>query len=71
MGRNVYIGPGVEGSVTASFRSVPVDGVPGCLLCHCQAHRVLATTMNGFYAVGSRTDILQLKNDIPGLDRKP
>lgn len=27
--------------------------------------------MNGFYAVGSRSDILSIKNDVPNLDRVP
>lgn len=25
-------------------------------------------TMNGFYIVGSRNDVLAIKNDVPGLD---
>lgn len=28
-------------------------------------------TMNGFYAVGTRADILLIKNDVPSLDRTP
>ena len=28
-------------------------------------------TMNGFYAVGSREDILKLKEEVPELDREP
>lgn len=137
MGRNVYIGPGVEGSVTVTLRSVPVDGalalilkmqeneyayklvqpntlivaapekinqieddilqkqvaprVPvnavrqEILLENAPAGKVIGflqsqyknvefiphPTMNGFYAVGSRTDVLSIKNDIPNLDRVP
>jgi len=32
MGRNVYIGPGVEGSVTVTLKSVPVDGALALIL---------------------------------------
>lgn len=32
MGRNVYIGPGVEGSVTVSLKAVPVDGAMALIL---------------------------------------
>ena len=137
MGRNVYIGPGVEGSVTVTLKSVPVDGalalilkmqendiaykligyntlivaapekvnqiedeilgknfgpkrVVGAvrqeiLLEKAPAAKVIGflqgqyknvefiphPTMNGFYAVGTRSDILQIKNDVPNLDRVP
>lgn len=135
MGRNVYIGPGVEGSVTMTFNSVPADGALATvlkeqsadirykligyntlvvasadkvdciedeilgksfgpptrrglnrqeiLLEHASAAKVISflqsqykdvefiphPTMNGFYAVGGRSDILQIKNDVPNLDR--
>ena len=137
MGRNVYIGPGVEGSVTVTLKSVPVDGALALilkmqendiaykligyntlivaapekvnqiedeilgknlgpktrkgsirqeiLLEKAPAAKVIGflqgqykdvefiphPTMNGFYAVGSRSDILQIKNDVPNLDRVP
>lgn len=137
MGRNVYIGPGVEGAVTMSFRSVPAEGalqmvlkeqagdiryklvgyntlvvafgdkvdcieheilgkpmgsrsVSGrirqeILLEHASAAKVMDLlrgqyrdveflphpTMNGFYVVGGRSDILQIKRDLPNLDRAP
>lgn len=139
MNRNVYIGPGVEGSVTASFRSVPVDAVLASVLkqnggdirCKLIGYNTLIVaqgprvdqiedeilgksfgsrpkrsdghirqeflldnapaakiigflqgqykevefiphpTMNGFYAVGSRKDIADLKNDVPNLDKMP
>ncbi|MCW5871376.1 MAG: hypothetical protein KIS61_29245 [Candidatus Eremiobacteraeota bacterium] len=137
MGRNVYIGPGVEGTVTAKFEAVtplaalekilkkqrnvicckqighntlvvaaPVkighieDEIMGksfnpkpkgtairqeFLLEYAPANKVMGflqgqykevefiphPTMNGFYAVGKRSDILQIKNDVPQLDRKP
>lgn len=136
MGRNVYIGPGVEGSVTAKFNSVtptaalesilkqqPLDihfelfgyntlvvAAPDkikqiddeilgrsmgprtkkgairqeFLLEHASAPELITLlkdrykdlefiphpTMNGFYAVGSRSDILKLKNEMPRLDRQ-
>lgn len=134
--RNVYIGPGVEGSVTAKFDSVTamaalewvlkqqahgvdfkligyntlvvaspdkidqiVNDISGksfeprrpranirqeFLLEHASALDLMAQlkdryekvefiphpTMNGFYAVGSRSDILRLKTDVPRLDRE-
>lgn len=137
MGRNVYIGPGVEGSVTVTLKSVPVDGALALilkmqendiaykligyntlivaapekvnqiedeilgkqfgpkrkvgairqeiLLEKAPAAKVIGflqgqykdvefiphPTMNGFYAVGSRSDILQIKNDVPNLDKVP
>ena len=137
MGRNVYIGPGVEGSVTVTLKSVPVDGALALilkmqendiaykligyntlivaapekvnqiedeilgknlgpktrkgairqeiLLEKAPAAKVIGflqgqykdvefiphPTMNGFYAVGSRSEILQIKNDVPNLDRVP
>jgi type II secretory pathway component GspD/PulD (secretin) len=137
MGRNVYIGPGVEGSVTVTLKSVPVDGALALilkmqendiayklvgyntlivaapekvnqieedilgkqfaprtpansvrqevLLEKAPAAKVIGflqgqyknvefiphPTMNGFYAVGSRGDILSIKNDVPNLDRVP
>lgn len=137
MGRNVYIGPGVEGSVTVTLKSVPVDGALALilkmqendiaykligyntlivaapekvnqiedeilgksfgpkhkagairqeiLLEKAPAAKVIGflqgqykdvefiphPTMNGFYAVGSRSDILSIKNDVPNLDRVP
>jgi type II secretory pathway component GspD/PulD (secretin) len=137
MGRNVYIGPGVEGSVTVTLKSVPVDGALALilkmqendiaykligyntlivaapekvnqiedeilgkqfgpkvrkdairqeiLLEKAPAAKVIGflqgqykdvefiphPTMNGFYAVGSRHDILQIKNDVPNLDKVP
>lgn len=137
MGRNVYIGPGVEGSVTVTLKSVPVDGALALilkmqendiaykligyntlivaapekvnqieeeilgkqfapktpansvrqeiLLEKAPAAKVIGflqgqyknvefiphPTMNGFYAVGSRQDILQIKNDVPNLDKIP
>jgi type II secretory pathway component GspD/PulD (secretin) len=137
MGRNVYIGPGVEGSVTVTLKSVPVDGALALilkmqendiaykligyntlivaapekvnqiedeilgksmgpktrkgairqeiLLEKAPAAKVIGflqgqykdvefiphPTMNGFYAVGSRNEILQIKNDVPNLDRVP
>ena len=137
MGRNVYIGPGVEGSVTVTLKSVPVDGALALilkmqendiayklvgyntlivaapekvnqieedilgkqfaprtpansvrqeiLLEKAPAAKVIGflqgqyknvefiphPTMNGFYAVGSRADILSIKNDVPNLDRVP
>lgn len=137
MGRNVYIGPGVEGSVTVTLKSVPVDGALALilkmqendiaykligyntlivaapekvnqieeeilgkqfaprtpansvrqeiLLEKAPAAKVIGflqgqyknvefiphPTMNGFYAVGSRQDILSIKNDVPNLDRIP
>lgn len=138
MGRNVYIGPGVEGSVTVTLKSVPVDGalalilkmqendiaykmvgyntlivaapekvnqieddilgktvgprVPKAnavrqeiLLEKAPAAKVISflqsqyrdvefiphPTMNGFYVVGSRADVLQIKGDVPNLDKVP
>jgi type IV pilus secretin PilQ/predicted competence protein len=137
MNRNVYIGPGVEGSVTVTLKSVPVDGALALilkmqendiayklvgyntlivaapekvnqieedilgkqfapktpansvrqeiLLEKAPAAKVIGflqgqyknvefvphPTMNGFYAVGSRSDVLQIKNEVPNLDRVP
>jgi len=138
MNRNVYIGPGVEGSVTVTLKSVPVDGalalvlkmqendiaykmvgyntlivaapekvnqieddilgktmgprVPRAnavrqeiLLEKAPAAKVISflqsqyknvefiphPTMNGFYVVGSRADVLQIKGDVPNLDKVP
>ncbi len=137
MGRNVYIGPGVEGSVMMNFRSVPAEGAlemvlkdqagdiryklvgyntlvvasgdkvdcieheimgkpigsrtgsglvrQEILLEHASAAKVMGflrgqyrdvdflphPTMNGFYVVGGRSDILQIKRDVPNLDRAP
>jgi len=132
MGRNVYIGPDVEGSVTINLRSVPADGALALVLQdrgigykligyntlivarpdrvdliedqilgksmgpsrprgiirqevlveNAPAARVITSlqarfkdvefiphpTLNGFYAVGSRSDILELKNLVPDLD---
>jgi type II secretory pathway component GspD/PulD (secretin) len=137
MGRNVYIGPGVDGSVTVTLKSVPVEGalalilrmqeneyayklvgantlivatpeklntipddimgtqvaprVPHdairqeILLENAPAAKVISflegqyknvqftphPTMNGFYVLGSRKDVLQIKSEIPNLDKVP
>lgn len=139
MGRNVYIGPGVEGSVTVTLKSVPVDGALALilkmqendiaykllnyntlvvatpekinqieedilgkvvgpkksagnggvrqeiLLEKAPAAKVISflqgqykdvefiphPTMNGFYAVGSKKDVLSIKADVPNLDKVP
>jgi type II secretory pathway component GspD/PulD (secretin) len=137
MGRNVYIGPGVDGTITARFEAVtPLaalekileqrsngisckligyntlvvatpekigqieDEITGkslnpkprgtairqeFLLEYALASKVMGflqsqykevefiphPTMNGFYAVGKRSDILRLKNEVPRLDLKP
>ena len=137
MGRNVYIGPGIEGTITAKFEAVtplaalekilekqskgisckPIgyntlvvaapekinqieDEILGrsfgpkprrttvrqeFLLEYAPADKVMRflkgqykevefiphPTMNGFYAVGKRGDILQLKNEVPQLDQRP
>lgn len=148
MGRNVYIGPGVEGSVTVTLKSVPVEGAlalilkmqesdfeykivsngtggqtlivappeklatipddiftstaggvgtnqvnipPGegvrqeILLEKAPAAKVMEflqgqyknvqftahPTMNGFYVYGLRKDVLQIKAEVPNLDRIP
>jgi len=141
MGRNVVLLPGVEGSVTVTLKSVPVEGalalilkmqesdfdykiLSGRTLCVGPPEK-LATisddilnpdikskgeptvpadairqeillekapaakvidflsgqyknvkftphpTMNGFYALGSKQDILQIKSEVPNLDRIP
>ena len=137
MGRNVYIGPGVEGSVTVTLRSVPVDGAlalilkmqendiayklvqPNTLIVaapekinqieddilqkqvaprvqaggvrqeilleNAPAAKVIGflqgqyrnvqfiphPTMNGFYAVGSKREVLQIRSEVPNLDKVP
>lgn len=137
MGRNVYIGPGVEGTVTARFEAVAplaalekiLEKQPNVISCkqigyntlvvaspekisqieneitgksfspkpkgtavrqeflfeYATANKVMGflqgqykevefiphPTMNGFYAVGKRSDILQLKTEVPQLDRRP
>jgi hypothetical protein len=140
MNRNVYVGPGVEGSVTVTLKSVPVEGalalilkmqenefdykvvepntiivapkeklgtipddilqkgptgpvgkVPAdairqeILLEKAPAAKVISflesqyknvkftphPTMNGFYVLGSRKDVLQIKSEIGNLDRVP
>lgn len=137
MGRNVFIGPGVEGKVTMTLISVPADGALALILQQQErdigyrfigyntlfvaqpnkigpledeilgksfpprrklgvirqefllesagAQKVMGflqgeypnvefiphPTMNGFYAVGSREDILKLKEEVPELDREP
>jgi type IV pilus assembly protein PilQ len=142
MNRNVYVGPGVEGSVTVTLKSVPVEGalalilkmqenefdykvvepntiivapkeklgtipddilqkgpiggananqVPKdairqeVLLEKAPAAKVISflesqykhvkftphPTMNGFYVLGSRKDVLQIKSEIGNLDRVP
>lgn len=146
MGRNVYIGPGVEGSVTVTLKSVPVEGalalilkmqesdfeykivsngsggqtlivappeklatipddiftaggtatnqvnIPAgegvrqeILLEKAPAAKVMEflqgqyknvqftahPTMNGFYVYGTRKDVLQIKSEVPNLDRIP
>jgi general secretion pathway protein D/type IV pilus assembly protein PilQ len=137
MGRNVFVGPGVDGSVTVTLKNVPVEGalalilkmqenpydykvleggtivvaapeklsqipddvledtkepiVPAdavrqeMLLEKAPAAKVMEflqgqypnvkftphPTMNGFYAMGSKTDILQIKRELPNLDRVP
>lgn len=137
MGRNVYIGPGVDGRVTMDLKSVPADGALALILqqqerdirykligyntlfvaqpdkIDCLEDEILGKpfaprrklgvirqefllesasaakvmgflqgeygdvefiphpTMNGFYAVGSREDILKLKEEVPKLDEEP
>lgn len=137
LNRNVYIGPGVEGRVTLSLKSVPADGALALILqqqerdirykfigyntlvvaqpdkVDCLEDEILGKsfaprrkmgfirqefllesapaakvmgflqgeygdvefiphpTMNGFYAVGSREDILKLKEEVPKLDEEP
>lgn len=137
MNRNVYIGPGVEGAVTVTLKSVPVDGALALILKmqendigyklvgyntlivadpakiatieddilgkqfaptrpkdavrqevileKAPAAKVISflqgqykdvefiphPTLNGFYAVGSRSDVLSIKSDVPNLDRVP
>jgi type II secretory pathway component GspD/PulD (secretin) len=144
MGRNIYIGPGVDGSVTVTLKSVPVEGalalilkmqeseigykllgksntlvvappeklntipddilgekggeVVGAkrapkptdirqeiLLEKAPAAKVIGflegqykdvsftphPTMNGFYVVGSKKDVLQIKSEVPNLDKVP
>lgn len=136
MGRNVYIGPGVEGTITANFEAVTalaalesILGEQSNLICHkligdntlvvaapdridriedeilgkaigpkprrttirqefllefvpagkvmdflhdqyAEVEFIPHPTMNGFYAVGNRSDILKLKNEVPQLDLK-
>jgi type IV pilus assembly protein PilQ len=137
MGRNIYIGPGVDGSVTVTLRSVPVEGalalilrmqeneyayklvgsntlivatpeklnaIPDDIMGQQVAPRVPANairqeillenapaakvisflegqyknvqftphpTMNGFYVLGERRDVLQIKSEIPNLEKVP
>lgn len=136
MGRNVFIGPGVEGEVNLNLKDVPADAALALvlqeqgdefdykligyntlivarrekveqieeevmgksfapkpvfgmrqeiLLKRAPAAKVIELlrgqykdvefiphpTMNGFYTVGKRADILSIKNDIPQLDRTP
>jgi type II secretory pathway component GspD/PulD (secretin) len=144
MGRNIYIGPGVDGSVTVTLKSVPVEGALALILkmqeseigykllgksntlvvappeklntipddilgdkeagpangkrvpkqgdirqeillekapaakvigfLEGQYKDVLFTphpTMNGFYATGSKKDVLQIKSEVPNLDKVP
>lgn len=138
MGRNVYVGPGVEGSVTVTLKSVPVEGAMALilkmqenefgyklvepntivvapqeklnsiaddimmkgpigptvpkdairqeiLLEKAPAPKVISflesqykgvkfiphPTMNGFYVVGSKRDVLDIKSSIANLDRVP
>jgi type II secretory pathway component GspD/PulD (secretin) len=138
MGRNVYVGPGVEGSVTVTLKSVPVEGAMALilkmqenefgykliepntivvapqeklnsiaddimskgpigptipvnairqeiLLEKAPAPKVISflesqyknvkfiphPTMNGFYVVGSKKDVLDIKSSIANLDRVP
>ena len=137
MGRNIYIGPGVDGSVTVTLKSVPVEGALALilkmqeneyayklvgantlivatpeklnsipedimgnqiapktpingirqeiLLENAPAAKVIGflegqyknvqftphPTMNGFYVYGERKDVLQIKSEIPNLDKVP
>jgi type II secretory pathway component GspD/PulD (secretin) len=142
MGRNIYIAPGVDGSVTVTLKSVPVEGALALILkmqeneyqykmvgsntlvvgppeklntiptdilgspaamgadkrhaprgsirqevllekapaakvigfLEGQYKNVVFTphpTMNGFYVLGSRADVLQIKSEVPNLDRVP
>lgn len=138
MGRNVYVGPGVEGSVTVTLKKVPVEGALALilkmqenefayklvepntiviappeklnsiaddimqgqrlgpqlpknpirqeiLLENAQSAKVIGfletqyktvkfqphPTVNGFYVTGSKEDVLQIKREIPNLDKVP
>lgn len=139
MGKNVYVGPGVEGSVTVTLKKVPVEGALALilkmqenefayklvepntivvappeklnsiadtimidnsrlgptlpknpirqeiLLENAQSAKVMSflesqyknvkfqahPTVNGFYATGSKEDVLQIKREIPNLDKVP
>jgi len=66
MGRNVYIGPGVEGSVTVTLKSVPVDGALALIL-KMQENDIAYKLLNyNTLVVATPEKIAQIEEDILG-----
>lgn len=71
MGRNVYIGPGVVGSVTVSLKGVPADGAVALILR--MQTKVLAYKLVGYdtLIVATPEKVSQIEDDIMGLQIRP